>query len=87
MTIWEILILTKTIYLYFLDNPLIDIVQYPTYLVENENKKILYKPKEQLLLGNEILKNWYKGNGLINYCVWNKIYRRAILNNIRFLEG
>lgn len=68
----------------FLDNSLIDIVQYPTYLVENGNKKILYKPKEQLLLGNEILKNWYKGNGLINYCVWNKIYRRAILNNIRF---
>ena len=49
----------------FLDDPLIDIVQYPTYLVENGNKKILYKPKEQLLLGNEILKNWYKGNGLL----------------------
>lgn len=72
---------------YFLRNPDMDIIQYPTYSVSGEVIKVLYKPHPQVLYKEQVIKNWYKGNGAINFCIWNKIYKKSVIENIHFPDG
>ena len=72
---------------YFLRNPDMDIIQYPTYSVSGKIIKVLYKPQERVLYKDQVIKNWYKGNGFINFCIWNKIYKKSVIENIRFPDG
>lgn len=63
----------------------IEILQYPTYLVNENTRKELYIPDEQFIHGNEaITKCWFTGTDQINYCVWNKIYKSSMIKDLSF---
>jgi len=67
-------------------NPDIDILQFPTY-VDSQSIRPPQNVSERLLSGEkEIFTNWWEGN-ILNAYVWNKIFRREIFNQIRFLVG
>ncbi len=68
-----------------INNNEIEILQYPTYLVNKHTKKKLYTPCEQFIQGNEaITKCWFTGTDEINYCIWNKIYKSSMIIDLTF---
>ena len=66
----------------------VDILQYPYchYIKDNEIFD-LHKPSASILKGSEeIFKNWWSGKPL-EYVIWNKIFKRVLWNDVRFLLG
>lgn len=70
----------------FLDNNELDIVCCDTYLVRGNREKIrLLFEENKLFCGNEGVEA--NLNGQIDNAVWNKVYKRHLFNDIRFVEG
>lgn len=71
-----------------LENGSIDILQYPTYeITQNGDKTELYCYEDCMIEGDKVFAEWYRGKDIINYCIWNKIYKRSLIGKYRFPEG
>ena len=71
-----------------LENDSIDILQYPTYEIrQNGDKAKLYSYEDCVIEGERVFAEWYSGKDIINYCIWNKIYKRSLIGKYRFPEG
>ena len=73
---------------FLLDNPDIDILQYPYCIyIDEEHPKNLVCHKEQLIVENKsIFSAWWSGTPL-EYVIWNKISRKEMWKNVTFFEG
>jgi len=73
--------------LYLEKHPEIEMLQYPTiwnYKSEYEHKDQM---QEKQIVGREnIYKEWWRGD-ILNYSLWNKIYRHSVFDHIIFPEG
>lgn len=73
---------------YLLKHQDVDILQYPycNYYSENEISDY-HRPSSLLLVGSEqIFQNWWSGSPL-EFTACNKIYKRALWNDVRFVVG
>lgn len=66
-------------------HPDTDILQFPTHWGK-DNSDIQVISQQTFCGEHEIFANWWRGN-MINFSVWNKIYRKELFFNIRFPEG
>lgn len=65
----------------------IDMLQFPTYFRYGASFGYKNIPKSRILNGTEeIFSNWWEGC-VLNFSIWNKIFKKEIFNNIRFPEG
>lgn len=65
----------------------IDAVQYPAIYGYKSNREFIRKPKFNILINHkELLKYWWN-NKVIDYSLWNKIFKKEIFNSIVFPEG
>lgn len=73
---------------YLIKHQDVDILQYPycNYFSEDEITDY-HRPSSTLLIGSEqIFKNWWSGTPL-EFTACNKIYKRSLWNDIRFIVG
>lgn len=65
----------------------IEVLQYPTYLIKENRCSLLYGLNNDCdLKEDDVFKEWYRGVDIINYCVWNKIYKKETIAQLRFPE-
>lgn len=66
----------------------VDCLQFPTVYDERIifTRKYKRENKARTFVGNEIFLNWWSGK-TINHFVWNKIYKREMWENLRFMNG
>lgn len=65
----------------------IEVLQYPTYLIKENRCSLLYGLNIDCdLKEDDVFKEWYRGVDIINYCVWNKIYKKETIAQLRFPE-
>lgn len=70
-----------------LENPNIDMIQFPTYRTDSGEKKVLYiTSNEEIIQNIDVFQYWYQGR-IINYSMWNKIIKREVIENIEFELG
>lgn len=69
-------------------NPDIDILQYPTYHKYGTAEAYIKQISSEYIIGKEnLFVNWYSSPGKITHGLWNKIFKRTIIENIRFPIG
>ena len=65
----------------------IEMLQFPTYFHYGASFGYKEIQKSKILKGTEeIFSNWWEGN-ILNYSIWNKIFKKEIFKNIQFPEG
>lgn len=74
---------------YLEDHQEVEVLQFPTYYVdENRNIKELYTTTSLIEYHYEnVFREWYRGTDLINYCLWNKIFKSSCFEKSPFLVG
>lgn len=73
---------------YMEKHPEVDCLQIPTVYDERIifTRKYKRENKARTFVGNEIFLNWWSGK-TINHFAWNKIYKREMWENLRFMNG
>lgn len=73
---------------FLMKHPEVDILQFPYCNYVSDNQITDYhRPSPILLVGSkQIFKNWWSGSPL-EYVIWNKIYKRYLWNEVRFVVG
>ena len=73
---------------YLEGHPEVDCLQIPTVYDERIlfARKHKQQKKERTFVGNEVFLNWWSAR-IVNHYVWNKIFKREIWNELRFISG
>lgn len=73
---------------YLEGHPEVDCLQIPTVYDERLlfARKHKQQKKERTFVGNEVFLNWWSAR-IVNHYVWNKIFKREIWNELRFISG
>lgn len=69
------------------NSPEIDFLQFPYTIIRNGEITLTHVPKERLLYDSDIFKEWYRHYDILNYNVWNKIYKKDSIHGLRFLDS
>lgn len=73
---------------YLEGHPEVDCLQFPTVYDERivYTRKYKRQERERTFVGNEVFLNWWSAR-IVNHFVWNKIFKREIWNELRFISG